>query len=139
MLILFGEGVLFLVLHWYIDNVVNSNLGFPGNFFFFLFPSFWGINVKFSILNKSKPTLSQEELSKLDTDIKQEYEKAQNDTVAAAVRILRLEKYYGNPITGICWKNVHALRGLDLVIDEGQCFALLGHNVCVNRFFFCKH
>jgi len=126
--ILLAQGVLILCVSWYLDNVMSSSSGYSRGLCFFLCPGYWGCNCRKGHISKTSFVVSDEELNKMDADIKAEYEKARNPDYKAAIRITGLQKKFQTLIGRITGKIVHAVRGLDLVVDEGNCLALLGHN-----------
>lgn len=144
--LLIVEGIVFLVLGWYMDNIIDSGAGISRNPVFFIFPSYWGCSC-FSANEKISATsypMFDTELAARDSDVQQEYHMARNPNLKPAIRITGLEKTF---YTQCYLSTVRAVHCLDLVIDEGTCLALLGHNGAgktsmlpiINAYCFSNH
>lgn len=121
------EGIVYLVLGWYLDNIIDSGAGTSRNPIFCILPSYWGCNCLNTTekIGASSYPLYESELNARDTDVQKEYHMARDPNLKPAIRITGLQKLYYTQ----CWlSTVHAVRGLDLTVDEGTCLALLGHN-----------
>ncbi|KAL9642896.1 hypothetical protein ABK040_010591 [Willaertia magna] len=133
-----GNSLMFLILYWYCDKVFSDASGVRKSPIFFLQPSYWGINI-FKRKKKSfEEDNDEEELKMIETeDVKQEFHKARDQNIKAAVRIISLKKTFIGFFAGLfkvlfpknkLFREKQALKGLSLVVEEGTCVALLGHN-----------
>jgi len=121
---------LYLLLAIYVDNVRYSGRS-P---FFFFMPSYWR-----GSSSKKKPKTAkakedyQVEMDQLDEDVVAERDFVRkgefDDTVS--VIISNLQKTYLNYTCGCCADKgsaFRAVKGIDLVMKQGELFCLLGHN-----------
>jgi len=136
MLLVMDMGI-FLILAWYFDHVIAANRGTGARPYFFLTPVYWGckkrkINRKITSSVVSRANLDEEESHGLDSA---KYEKMKvvqrvHDNIECkGVRIAGLAKTYRRYPFGITSdKDVHAVRGVYLEVEEGELLGLLGHN-----------
>ncbi|KAL9657561.1 hypothetical protein ABK040_000988 [Willaertia magna] len=149
-LILLANSLLFLIIYWYCDNVVSDASGVRKSPFFFLFPSYWGIDIykvcgvcigKERNINTTT-TNDDEEYQRIETDdVREEFKRARDKNIKAAVRIISLRKTFIGGFAKLMklilpkkwsekkiFREKTALNGLSLLVEEGTCVALLGHN-----------
>ena len=124
--ILLGESLVFLVLAWYLDNVLPGATGIARKPWFFLQPSFYGI--RFAKSNNDFSKWKQPELEKLPKDdpLRREYDDVRDASIPFALRLVGLRKVYDR-LFGLL-KSHEALKGLNLGVLPGTCVAFLGHN-----------
>jgi ABC-type multidrug transport system ATPase subunit len=118
----------------YLRDVLPWNEGRRKPFYFFLMPSFWlGSDVKKAQSLESLQMSSLDDHdSKLDEDVKQELINARNppDATFAMSDLQKTYYFFSSPtISKIFGFPGHtALRNFSLVMKQGECVALLGHN-----------
>eukprot|EP01132_Coremiostelium_polycephalum_P005371 gene5371-6702_t len=127
------DGVIFVVLGWYIDNVFPGEFGTPKPFYFFLLPSYWtgktsmpknDTSSKNNGLSKAKQTpVEDEDVRREETAVA---EMGRNSN--SAVIIKNLVKVYRNNIFFKTKKDFYAVKGLSLSMEKNQLFCLLGPN-----------
>lgn len=130
LLLLIMNFVLYLCIGLYLDMILDNKTGVNHKPWFFLQPSFWGIN-----LFKSKPVSenvypkTQEELEELDEEVRNMYHTIRDPKEEFSLRILNLKKTYktnfGLPLIS---NNVFAVNGIDIGVRGGQVLGILGHN-----------
>lgn len=131
---LFLDSILFLVLGVYFDAILPKPSGTREHPLFFLFPSWWGIN-----LNRNKEKSDEalryhyirkaDDVAALDEDQRIEYNKVRDPEHPAAIRIFNLKRdFVTNMGLPFISKTVSAVDGLDLQVEKGTCLGLLGHN-----------
>ena len=138
-LLLLGDMAVFGLLAWYCDHTIASNRGTGDSLLFFLTPKYWGCRRSKGNRISSRGALSRSS-SVLDAEQKiaadsVEAEKAkvqkrsQDGVPALGIRIEGVSKTYKKYPFGIkSKKDVHAVRGVYLEVDEGELLGLLGHN-----------
>ncbi|CAM9687490.1 unnamed protein product [Bubo scandiacus] len=109
------DSVLYMLLAMYFDKVLPGKYGIPDPPFFCLKPSYWVRSRRGSTREMLRTTASPEEL--LGDDV----EPVPSEFMGKeAIRLTNIKKAYK--------KKTEALRGLSLIIYEGQITALLGHS-----------
>jgi ABC-type multidrug transport system ATPase subunit len=123
--ILLGLSAGFLIIAWYLDNVLPGATGIARKPWFFLTPSFYGI--QFGKSNESN-TPENPKIVKLPKDdpIRIEYENVHNPNNAFALKIMNLQKSYDKWFGLV--RSHQALKGLNLGIYPGTCIGYLGVN-----------
>lgn len=123
---LVGNSAIFLVVGWYLYNVLPQDSGIKQPPWFFILPSYWGIRFKKKHrIHGGLYASSREEIEEMDDDVRNAYDAARDSNRPnVALRIVGLQKTFGS----LFGKSVRAVRELNLVVNEGQCVALLGHN-----------
>lgn len=99
---LFASGILYLVIGWYLEQVLPSRLGVQKPLLFFLSPKYWQCN------KRRVPGSDRLQDSLID-----------HDDAAGKVTLQGLGKTYGD---------FRAVSNMDVTMNEGEIFALLGHN-----------
>jgi len=131
---LIGDTLLFIILGFYFDAILPKPSGTREHPLFFLFPSFWGINLKSSKKQKDEAIRYHyirraDELEEMDEDQRKEYDRVHDPDHPSVVRIFNLKRDFvtnmGLPVVS---KTVSAVAGLDLQVEKGTCMGLLGHN-----------
>ena len=137
--LLFLDGLFFLILYWYCDNVISDGNGIRKSPIFFLYPSYWGIQCFRSKEHKA-PSDDNITFSKFETDdVKVEFKRARDWSQPAIVRIISLRKTFSGFFSRIAHKILpqkfadkfsekKALKELNLVVRDNECVSLLGHN-----------
>lgn len=114
------DAFIYYFLAWYLSNVLPSDTSAGSPPWFFLTPSYWGLAGGCS---KDGQSLLQPGYAPIESRIS-----TINDPLEA-IRIENLKKIYHKYPFGIrSKKDVLAVDGLDLTIDQGELFCLLGHN-----------
>eukprot|EP01103_Thecamoeba_quadrilineata_P015557 TRINITY_DN4957_c0_g2_i1.p1 TRINITY_DN4957_c0_g2~~TRINITY_DN4957_c0_g2_i1.p1 ORF type:complete len:1851 (-),score=296.09 TRINITY_DN4957_c0_g2_i1:13-5565(-) len=120
----------FGVLTWYFDNVLPGEHGSPRPLYFFVTAEYWGFNTR----RNDAYMAGNVEISHSNTDSDVEREGTQvhergNDP-SIAVKIIGLQKTYKTGLASYFSDTgrVKALQGLNLLIENGELFCLLGHN-----------
>ncbi|KAF0979003.1 hypothetical protein FDP41_002073 [Naegleria fowleri] len=149
-LVLICDGLLFLLIYWYCDNVISDANGVRKSPIFFLYPSYWGIDKlvmhlfgKNKDLNiKTNEKQDEEDYQSMETeDVRNEFKRARNVELNAVVRVVSLRQTYAGFLSKLAakflpsklaqsrfFREKKALRGLNLVVEDNQCVCLLGHN-----------
>jgi len=115
-----------MFLVWYLDKVYVAGFGVSYHPLFFLQKSFWmGKGKDFDADNLSGIPLEDDVIQsgfieRMGDDCKKEHERVITPGGDALVRIVRLNKRYGN--------GKLAVKALSLGINKNECFSLLGHN-----------
>ncbi|EGG18420.1 hypothetical protein DFA_03914 [Cavenderia fasciculata] len=136
--LLFGEFLLFTLLHQYMEMVIPSSYGVRHHPLFFLQKSFW----HFKIYGTSPTTVNQinnnqnnqnmnnnsdnnltSVLDMLPPDIVDENRYTYSNECSASVRIMNLSKTFK-----VMNRTIQAVDNLTLSVEKGQCFGLLGPN-----------
>ena len=128
--ILLGLSAGFLIIAWYLDNVLPGATGISRKPWFFLMPSFYGIRFDGKLLggDNYQTRWTQEEMLRrpVDDPVRMEYENVRNPDINYALRIVGLKKTYTR------WfglrKSQQALKGLNLGVLPGTCVGYLGKN-----------
>eukprot|EP01133_Synstelium_polycarpum_P009772 gene9772-11411_t len=120
------DGVIFIVLGWYIDNVFPGEFGTPKPFYFFLMPSYWTGRAT----QKWTPSSTFKRTPVEDEDVQNEERKVNEmvDCSQSAVVIKNLVKVYRNNIFFKSKKDFYAVKGLSLSMEKNELFCLLGPN-----------
>ncbi|KAF2074332.1 hypothetical protein CYY_004353 [Polysphondylium violaceum] len=128
------DGVIFILLGWYIDNVFPGEFGTPKPFYFFLLPSYWTGKEDLSSATESDQQQQEEETlpnNEMDEDVLAEERKVKSMNInQAAVLIKNLRKVYRHNMFVKTKKDFCAVKGTNLSIENNQLFALLGPNGC---------
>ncbi|KAJ3034928.1 ATP-binding cassette sub- A member 1 [Rhizophlyctis rosea] len=122
---------IFGALTWYFDNVIPNEFGYRSPPWFFLTPSYWGIELGSRKGVKEDQWLAAQLKKKVevdddeDVDVREERARAADaggfpSGLHPAVRIVNLRKKYGS-------KKV-AVKNLAVSFQEGKLLALLGQN-----------
>ena len=130
-LILYIDILVFAILTWYCDNVVESNRGNSLPFYFFLMPSYWGYD---SSKRKLKTTI--DDLRNPSYNIRDEEESVSKERLRVLKNSANNEPAFGMRIKGLsktfkatCFRNtVAALKNLTIEIEPNELMSILGHN-----------
>ncbi|GAM20741.1 hypothetical protein SAMD00019534_039160 [Acytostelium subglobosum LB1] len=119
------DGVIFIILGWYIDNVFPGEFGTPKPFYFFLMPSYWTGNtsMKWSPTDY-RPTPVEDE----DVRNEEEFVNRLQNSNDSAVVIKNLVKVYRSNMFYRSKKDFYAVKGLSLTMEKNKLFCLLGPN-----------
>ncbi|EFA83671.1 hypothetical protein PPL_02737 [Heterostelium album PN500] len=120
------DGIIFIVLGWYIDNVFPGEFGTPKPFYFFLTPSYWtdSSSMKWEANSEYEPTPVEDE----DVRAEEEDVNKMNHGTEHAVIIKNLVKVYRNNMFWKSKKDFYAVKGLNLTMEKNKLFCLLGPN-----------
>lgn len=132
-----ANSVIFLLALWYFDNVISSNKGYAKPFYFVIsdpFKFFFGSrlsNRKNS--RKSINAMRNSTICAANDPVREEREIVEqlmrDKEPCPGVRIFNLRKDYTiSSKCGLVRKNVHALNGVSLELEDGELVAVLGHN-----------
>ena len=123
LLMLIGNAVMFGIIAWYLDHVVESNRGAPDPWYFFFTRKYWGCKKKNSI---------KQSLTSASPNLDYNY-RIQNSSVLSeqdldGVKIEGLGKIFS--ANGLCKKSngIHAVNDFSLEIKNRELLAILGHN-----------
>ncbi|PVZ98997.1 hypothetical protein BB558_004991 [Smittium angustum] len=132
--VLLVNAIAFLVITWYMDNVVPNHYGASKPFYFFLSPKYWWsifssskTSDEFSIqawinnLAAARPPFSGE-----DPDVTAERKAVLDTNAPYAVRIVDLNKVFKSGV--FSRKKFTAVDSTCLGLQEGEILALLGQN-----------
>ena len=123
--------LLYFLICWYLDHVVESNRGSKHHPLFFLNPHYWGLTKYKRKTSDSIPLKKYIKVNQYDT-ASQEKEKVLNfeeeGISAEGIRVIGLEKTYKKYPCCSSKYDVHALKPLYLEIEKGEILALLGQN-----------
>jgi hypothetical protein len=114
-----------------------SNLGPNGSakpFYFFATPRYWGFHKAPNAEQDAQhlPLIQPNQ----DPDVAEERRRVLAADNKGAVKIINLHKIYmENPFFSTP-RDVHALKGLYLTVNQGECFCVLGHNGC-KYYYYC--
>ena len=123
----------FGVLVWYLDNVVPDAYGQCKPLYFFLTPSFWGIELGFSKTTNlqewhkaaMKDSLSESGVVPEDEDVAYERSVAEDASYWPALKTLNLTKVYKKLFNK---KKTIAVENSSFTVKQGELYALLGQN-----------
>eukprot|EP01132_Coremiostelium_polycephalum_P005009 gene5009-6238_t len=136
--LLFGEFLLFTMLHQYLEMVVPSAYGIRYHPLFFLQRSFWRNRRNAATTNlNSNPNDDGGEKDSKDTesevedvtiqitppDVEEEQKACFSESCKSTIRLLSLTKTFR-----ILNKKTKVVDNLSLSVDKGQCFGILGPN-----------
>lgn len=128
--ILLGLSAGFLIIAWYLDNVLPGATGIARTPWFFLTPSFYGIRCQDirAVSDTQFNKWTQDDILKRPADdpVRMEYENVRNPKIDYALRIVGLKKTYKKWM-GLA-KSQRALKGLNLGVLPGTCIGYLGKN-----------
>ncbi|EFC35517.1 predicted protein, partial [Naegleria gruberi] len=142
-IVLILNGLLFLILYWYCDNVFSDGSGVRKSPIFFIYPSYWGLNcLKSKSTIKTNTNQDEQDYSQMETnDVKEEFKRSRDSSINAVVRIVSLRQTYSGFLTKLAakcfpakiaqsrfFREKKALKGLNLIVEDNQCVSLLGHN-----------
>ena len=117
--ILLMDAALYYFLAWFLSNILPSDTGSGSPPWFFLTPSYWGCSCTSS-------SNSYDGVDYVSIGSRMYVAEGEGEE---AIRIAGLKKIYHKYPFGIrSDSDVLAVNGLDLTIDQGELFCLLGHN-----------
>lgn len=133
-LFLLLNSVLYISVFLYFDNVIPNPSGVSQKLWYFLTPSYWGLQKYFRKKQRISMNLakkSDEELEVLSEDLKNEYIDVRTEVQAEGkkelvLRVLNLRKTYNEH--NLFAKKVKALKGIDIGIRKKEVLSYLGHN-----------
>jgi ABC-type multidrug transport system fused ATPase/permease subunit len=126
---LLADMAFYAVMMWYFDNVIPNEYGYARPPWFFLTPSYWGMESKSaaeeSAWLKANERFSMAAEDKEDSDVVEERKRALDPTYWPELKIVNMRKVYSN------WGREDdkiAVRNSCFTVEEGKLLALLGQN-----------
>jgi len=125
--------VIYYTLAWYLANVLPSDTSSGSPPWFFVLPSYWGFTncspKEHSSRDGYSSLMGPEEKVERDSYHKSEMLADELTNARPAIQIQKVKKVHFKYPFGIrSNEDVLAVNGLDLTINEGELFCLLGHN-----------
>lgn len=123
----------YMILAWYLDNVIPDMFGASKPLYFFLLPEYWGFKTRHVETKRDEwlvknVAASKEDNAEEDDDVATERQEAKNPGSWPAVKVVNLRKVYSS--LSLCrGSDVKvAVRNSCITFEQGQLFALLGQN-----------
>eukprot|EP00931_Biecheleriopsis_adriatica_P087374 TRINITY_DN61860_c0_g1_i1.p1 TRINITY_DN61860_c0_g1~~TRINITY_DN61860_c0_g1_i1.p1 ORF type:complete len:2265 (+),score=447.26 TRINITY_DN61860_c0_g1_i1:78-6872(+) len=115
------DTVALFILFLYLDQVMPREIGLQRRWYFPVLPSFWAEMCGWSVATSSAPRTSISSRPEVSALVEQEVGEAaaMMSRNGQTVELLQLSKNFGS---------FKAVQSLDLVMYQGEIFALLGHN-----------
>lgn len=123
------DGVVLLVLFLYLDQVAPREVGLQRPWYFPVQPSFWREALKGSSAGDATvPAGGAKDREDADVETPESSALVEQDIGEVAAMMARNGQTVELRKLSKVFKEVHAVKGLDLVMYSGEIFALLGHN-----------
>ena len=126
-----SDMLLYFIITWYLDHLLESNRGTKHHPLFFLSLQFWGVKRRRKLSEHNLVMKKLVSFNQFDT-ASQEKEKVlileEEGAIVEGIRVVGLAKTYRKFLCCNSNKDINALKPLYLEIDKGEILALLGQN-----------